>query len=352
MKKLDLEFAFKLANPCLVSSSFIPVLNHFCFAEDLVYAYDDVSAIIVSLDSKLSCAMHGDTLSKLVSLADADIKLAKKGEAVSFVSGALRADLPCLGPDEFLFALPEEEFAPAFAFTDELLAFLAICTAGTSQDPLLNRAWTAVAVHLGTAPALFAYDSVGLVKCVPSKPLGKKARRILIPESTCAQIVGITSALGIEAAQVKMQISDGYIRVDFESDAHEVYLIGKLLPEEVPDYDGLINKLQLSGKTFALPSGFAKAVEQVAVVVSDETEPACTVAVTKKEMEVSGKGKLGEAHATLKLDKDVKAATAAVDPGHLKRYSDKVTGMMIDDGGVVLYGDGLSYYIGPVWSEQ
>jgi hypothetical protein len=350
MKKEDLEFAFKLANPCLVSSNFIPVLNHFCFAEELVYAYDDVSAIIVGLESGLSCAMHGGTLSKLVSLAAAEVKLTKSKEGVSFSSGSTKAELPCLGPDEFLFSLPEEDFGNEFVFTDELLEALEICTAGVSQDPLLNKAWTAVAVTLGTSPTLFAYDNVGLVQCTPSTPLGKKARKVLIAESTCAQIVSIAKALDIEAESICFQSSENYIRVDFEGE-REVYLIGKLLPEKAPDYSALISKLGITGKPFKLPADFGKAVEQVSVVLSEETEPACVVNVSGQEMRVSGSGKLGAAESKLKLDKPVKDAGASVDPGHLLRYRGKFDRAVIDDGGIVLYGEGISYYIGPVWEE-
>ncbi len=346
MNTADLAFALKLASPCIVSSNYIAVLSHYCFEGGLaVYAYDDVSAIIVGLETKLDCALRGDTLSRLVELCGKQVELKPDGDKVLLSSGRTKVELPSLESKEFLFKFPEDDYAFEFELSAELLHGLAACVAGVSRDPLLHKEWTAVAVHIADATALYAFDGIGLLKVAVDEPTNKKARALMVPESVCKQLIDITSALGIKPADVTVKVGSEHLRVDFNrEDGPEVCLIGKLLPEKIPDHAGMIGSMKLSGKPFKIPKGFHTAVAKVAVVAGGEMEPQCTVAVDGAQMTVKGSGDFGQAETVLELERDAKKASATVDPARLIRYEDRLTKMSVEADGIAMFGPGLEYY--------
>jgi DNA polymerase III sliding clamp (beta) subunit (PCNA family) len=342
MNTADLAFALKLAAPCIVTSNYIKVLSHYCFTKDTVFAHDDVSAIIVNVRTGLNCALHGETLSRFIDLCGKQIEFTADGEGkVGLKSGRTKAELPSLGPKEFYFKMPEEKYSLDVAMSEELLGAFAICVAGVSKDPLLHKEWTAAALQLGAAPAMFAFDGTSLVRVGLAKSLGKKDRKLLIPESVCRQIVDTASALSMkDGGEVAMKIGSDHIRVDFGGAVH---LIGKLLPEEAPDYETNIAQIKTS-KAFAMPKGFHRAVGKVAVVTGNSMEPLCTIAVDGTRMIVSGSGDFGEAETNLKLEREAKPCSASVAPDRLLRYQDQLLEISVDPDGIAMHGDSLDYY--------
>lgn len=344
----NLAKAIQLATPALVTSNYIPVLSHFCFTKDQMYAYDDVSAIIVGVETGLNCALRGAPLSQLVGLCGPRLKLQANGEGVLLTSGRSKFDLPMLGPKEFVYQEPDEDWSSLeLDLTPDLRAGLMICAEAVSRDPLLHKEWTAVSMTTGPeGTLLYAFDGIGLVRYASDVVGGKKTRTFMLPESVCTQVGELCSKLlADDEDKATLHIGKQHVQLTFESAKPEVRLVGKLMPEKSPDHEKLIADLKLAAKAFPIPKGFHTAVAKVAVVVAGDSEPRCTVSVDGTHMTVQGSGTLGAAETTFELDKPVKKAVAALDPSRLARYADRLEKIAVDAGAVAMYGSGIDYYM-------
>lgn len=339
MKTDKLLFALKLAQPCVVSIDLIPVLQHFCFDKERLFAYDEVSAIVVGLDTKLHCALRGDTLLQLVSLAGEEVSLQPHADKVVFESGSTVVDLPLLPPEEFTFEDPQAEGKGTIIFklTDQRLQALEACAAGVGVDPRF-KAQTAVTLVLGKKPAMYAFDGTSLVKCTLDDALGPTTRQVLIPKSVCDQIKSIMSALEIGATDVTMAIGKEHMSVTFAHDEWNVKLIGHLLQEEadVAAYEKAIEEAADKLTLLPMDTEFAKAVDKVAVVVSNEVEKVCALDASGGQLRVSGEGSLGKACTTLKAPSKLKTS-AKVDPERLLRYRGELKHIAIDKDRIAMY---------------
>lgn len=346
MNTEELATAIQLCAPAVVTSNYIPVLSHFCFSKDSMYAYDDVSAIIVKLETDLNCALRAGPLSQLVGFCGAQVKFKPNGEGVLMTSGRSKFNLPMLGPKEFVYHEPEEDWTLELDLTPDFRAGLAMCTQSVSKDPLLHKEWTAVAVRSGpSGTVLHAFDGIGLIRYSSDVKGAKKDRSFLLPQSVCTQI-GTLCARLLENSEDKatLHVGKNYVQLTFKEAKPEVRLVGKLLPEKAPDHEGLIEGLKLSSKPFAIPKGFHAAVAKVAVVVAGETEPRCTIEVDGEQMIVRGEGQLGSSETVLDLAKPVKKASATLDPDRLSRYEDRLERMAVDSGSIAMHGPGVDYY--------
>lgn len=345
----ELATAIQLASPSLVTSNYIPVLSHLCFTKKSMYAYDDVSAIFVGVDTGLNCALRGSTLSQLVSVCGPQLKFKPNGESVLLTSGRAKYDLPMLGPKEFVYEEPDEDWNNLeLDLTPDLRTGLAMCTQSVSKDPLLHKEWTAVAVRTGgSGTMLYAFDGVGLIKYTSEVKGGKKERAFMLPESVCTQIGALCTRL-LESPEDKATLNVGktHVQLTFATAKPEVRLVGKLLPGTLPDYEALIEGLKLTAKPFSIPKGFHNAMKAVLTMVAGESMPQCTITVDGSEMVVEGHGTLGAAETLLELAKPVrKPATVVLNPSRLVRYEDCLEKMAVEPGSVAMHGVGVDYYI-------
>lgn len=108
MKASELSKTLGLVKPALSNKDFIPVLKHFCFTDDSVYAYDDRIACVTKFDSARKFAVNGDTFYNLIkSYGDAEINLAFS-DKLTIKSGKSNINLPILDSSEFIFEEPEK----------------------------------------------------------------------------------------------------------------------------------------------------------------------------------------------------------------------------------------------------
>lgn len=340
MKTSDLHFALKLAQPCIVGIDLIPVLQHFCFEPGRVFSYDEVSAIIVKLDSELHCALRASTLLPLLELAGEKVTLTEKGGTVYFASDNTKAELPAMPPERFVFEEPraQDKTTMRLAVTQELLDALELCGAGVGKDPRF-AAQTSVVLVTGKTPLLYATDGTGLIRIALSKALGNEERTVLIPKSVCDQIAGVIKALEVTPEAVVINLSRDHLAVDFEHDVWSVHLVGKLLSEKVDldEYEFALGEASKGRQLLPLAEGFAQAVAKVAIVMAGDVEKACNLEVKDGSFTVSGVGSLGSAKTVLKGNGGKGVASAAVDPEHLSRYAGRFTHVMVDKERVAMY---------------
>jgi hypothetical protein len=130
MNTQELIAALTLAKPCLGSpDSLLPVLTHFCFFDDIVYAYNEVSAIVIALDTKLNCGLHGDTLLGILSAAGAEEVKVKTGkdDVADINVGNGWVKVPAMKPETFVFEMPEEAPQCTVPLSDDFCSGLEAC---------------------------------------------------------------------------------------------------------------------------------------------------------------------------------------------------------------------------------
>lgn len=304
-----------------------------------MFAYDEVSAIVVGLETGLHCALRADTLRSFVDLAGEEVTLEAEDNAVIFTSGRTRASLPSLPPEEFVFEEPRaaNKTTMRFVATEEFLSALALCAAGVGKDPRF-KAQTAVTLCTGKASAMYAFDGTSLVKAALPTPVGTEARQVLLPKSICDQIKGLMEALHCEPADVTVNLSKNHLSVEFAVEDWEVYLVGKLLSEaiNVEAYEQVVTQATQGRKTLPVDLEFAKAVDKVSIVVANDVEKMCRLKVTADSLVVSGEGALGKASTEIDVSGGQKDE-ALVDPERLTRYRGLLTHIAVAKDRVAMY---------------
>ena len=345
METKDLEFALKLAQPCLLGVDFIPVLSHYCFDKGVFYAYDGVSAIIVTCETDLSCAVRGDTLLGLVSLAGEKLSLKQAKDKVEVVSGNSRAELPCLLPKDFLLQLPEQDQLCQFFLTEELVKGLALCSSGVGQDPRRPE-FTGVTLQLGKEPIFYSSDNTSITKYTGTEAVGEKQITVILPKSICDQILATATVLEAKLNKVKITLTKEFVIAQFDDTIPVVTIIGKLLTVTPAKFEQIIASCKSNKPKFEIPEGFDKAVAKVVLVTNKELQKDCVLETNGEKFLVRGEGSLGKAET--KFDTDhlhLPGVLVSCSPEHLTKMLTDVTHMVVDEKAVLMQGNKLSYYV-------
>lgn len=345
METKDLEFALKLAQPCLLGVDFIPVLSHYCFDEGLVYAYDGVSATVVTCETDLKCAVRGDMLVGIVNLAGPTLSLKQSKDKITVSSGRSNVELPCLQPSDFMFQFPEEDEKTTFRLTKTILKGIALCASGVSKDPRKIE-FTGVTMQLGEGAIFYSSDNLSITKFETKEKVGKKQLTVLVPKSVCDQISTVVSALEAEIEKVTVSITKDFIIVQFEETTPGVTIIGKLLTAQPAQFEKIIESCKTNHPKFPIPEAFGKAVAKVALVISKEVQKDCVITTNGEEFTVSGKGGLGQAET--KFDTGhirLPEITTVCSPEHLTQVLGDATHLIVDEKAIQMRGDNLTYYV-------
>jgi len=107
MNITDLKKVLNLAEPFLMQSDFIPILQHFWFHPKHITAYNDIQCIQLAFPSDLHCAVPGKIFTKLLSTITAtEVDVEMAGDKLLVGSGRNQSKLPTLSKDDFVFAFP------------------------------------------------------------------------------------------------------------------------------------------------------------------------------------------------------------------------------------------------------
>lgn len=345
METKDLEFALKLAQPCLLSVDFIPILSHYCFDTGMVYAYDDVSAVVVDCNTDLKCGLRGDTLLGLVGLAGEKITLKQGKEKVEIISGNSHLELPFLQPKDFQFQFPQQDTLSEFSLSEDILQGLTLCAAGVGKDPRKPE-FTGVTLQLGTKPAFYASDNTSIIKYVPANAVGKKALEVIVPKSICDQILATVTALSAELEKVMMTVTAEFLIIQFSATTPNVTIVGKHLTVKAAKFEKIIEGCETNKPKFAIPEDFHKAVAKVVLVTSKELQRGCELQTQREALWVRGQGALGKAETKFSTDHIVLPdVTVICSPEHLTSMLSNVTHMIVDEKVIQMRGEKLSYYV-------
>jgi hypothetical protein len=156
--------ALKTCRSAVKQRGIYPVFSCYCFADDIVFGYDDVVAILAKCQTGLVAAVRGDLLLGTVETFRGEIALeAKEDGHVVIKSGKSTVKVPSMGPDTFLFEPPEDLGSKLeLEVSSDFFAGLTKCAA-TVGDDAQHREFTAVCLSYADKRfTLYSSDDIRL----------------------------------------------------------------------------------------------------------------------------------------------------------------------------------------------
>lgn len=336
MKTVDLMRALDTAKASLgPSDSAQPILGHFCFGDDCVYAYNDVTAIVMALHHGVDCGLHGETLLGMLSVIGTEELAFEHGEhSVKFKVANGYMEVPKMHAKDFLFEMPGHIAARlAIPLTAEFLNALDLCLAACDEMNL-NPAFAGVTVVNNDAGGitLYATNNETAVRCevLPGECETKEDVEVVLPVRACVQL------LKLAGKDTLLEIGDGIALCEFPDGA----LFTKLLPADVAMFESVFDKSfdSIADNLEEIPKGMGREVAKAAVVLGKEKEKYCTIGFAKDGMQVNAAGVLGRMETVLKMKcGHVARVLVMVDP--ILKVLPHVTHFFANDGESIVFAN-------------
>lgn len=297
MKLNELKTALKFAAPALSSNDFIPALSQFCFCGDMVYAWNDVTAIIVNLNSGLNCGLQGDTLLGILDASpdmneEVDISVKEDIALLKMAKGNVK--LPVKLPDEFVFEVPDTEPQVKIPLDASFIEALQLCLLCVSDNALrLNLNGVTIVVAQGKA---FLYASNGTIAGKYEGITAKGSLTAIIPKFACEQIISLHKVLVDEKQKAFVEIGKTFLQVTFPN----VMLISKLIAEKAVDFREVFDSVLDDLALYEIPTALTPELTKAHILQGKELEKKCTLS-QDKSLRVDAVGTLGEVHSEMKL---------------------------------------------------
>lgn len=312
MKRTEsLLAALNLAKSSLgPSEAVMPVLGHFCFMGDILYAYNDITAIIVAEDTGLLGALHGDTLIRLLSVAKSDdMKIKMKDGIAEINTGNGWMEVPALPSTDFQFVLPDETPIVSLPFTDEIATALERCLLSVGKDSLRPH-FTGVTIDITKdGIMLYSSDNNTATRYNALQGPGKKAFSAVIPALACEQM--------LKLRQKDAMIEFGTKVATMET--QQATLVTKLLPSKVEQFTKIFDEHAEGKVFFPVPPTLIQEITKADVLLGREAIKECTITFTEGLCTVIAAGILGSMLTEIKIAEKLKQATVCVSPEHLLR---------------------------------
>lgn len=339
--------ALNLAKPCLGSNdAILPILSHFCFAGDIVYAWNDVCAVIVEFETGLNCALHGDTLTALLEAAGSDsveFRVPKDGP-VEMRCGAGWVKLPSLPLTDSSFSVPDEETLVEMALTDDVLTGLERCMISVGEDSLKPE-FAGVTVDYGRGKLTFySSDNKTASRYEPAgKFISRKAVSTSLPVQACSLLLKLAATVD-NAEELTMTLAIGEKAA--VATIPGVTLISRLLAADVEMFAGMFktHTTAVTG-TMPLPEGLDKEIAKAAVVCGRDAVRECFFTFAGGKVAVEAQGSLGHLSASFKIANAKFAAEACVDPLLFQRILPMVDHWSCNDGRSLVFAGGSFVHV-------
>lgn len=342
MKTATLAQALKLAKSSLLSIDFVPILTHFCFFDDVLFTYNDISAVVVDMQTGLSLGVKGDTLLGVLPTLGAEVELLSNtdGNALELKSGKARVELATMPADAFLFEPPDDPALLLINCTQEVIKGFARCVATVGLNAM-HREFTGVTFLYNEKQGVDIYstddtrlshfaidgDDVQVQKA-------KVGQQWLIPAQSVRQLVEVFNARdltdGKDAGPEVLALCTNW--AIFTAPGVTVY--SKLMPETPPDYRGMMAQVLPPAAAWQpMPAGLVIAFKRAEVLTGKETQPRLSVRVKDKalNLEVEKGTAAGNFTEAFLLAKPVSKVDLVVDPGKSREAAEVATSIALHE---------------------
>lgn len=334
--------ALALAKPSLgAADSVLPVLSHFCFMEDMLYAYNDITATVFFEPTGLNCALHGDTLIGVLEASGAEKVgvMLKDGFATLDAAGG-RVKVPALMAESFIFVLPDEEPIVTIAITEELVRGIELCLKSVGSDTLRPEfAGVTFVLRKGKAQFMSTDNETAARYQIAETVAGRKEISVVIPAPACEQLLRLQKAIGGGT----IAFTDKNMSVSYEVETALIaVLVSKVFAARVDLLESIFTK-HADGTSLAacpIPPLLIRELKKASIVLAREPSKACQISVTGGAWAIQATGTLGAMHGHVVGDKNT-TGFVVVNPDTLMQmlgYTDTVLinnneSIVLDKGG-------------------
>jgi hypothetical protein len=341
MKTATLRKALLLAKPCLgPNDGPLPIMSHFCFMPDCVYAYNDVVATIVEVETGLACALHGETLAALLEVANVDelkVKIDAGKSVAQMDVGNGWIKVPSLPDKDFLFSLPEIEPVLKLRLTDEVRRALELCLMSVGTDSLKPEfAGVTVIFSKGQAVFFSTNNETASRYIATDKVMGRKDVSFVLPAAACEQILKLQGAIG----EGTMVVGNGAVMITYnDKDGKLVATMVSKLVEATADFATVLAR-HLSAPASSTPPLLFMELKKAAVLLGRESSKRCTMSFDKGKITVRASGMLGSMDTDVAYpDKKVTGAVE-VDPEIVLRVLPYTDHLAVNNGESLVFTGG------------
>lgn len=351
MKTADLENALKLCKSSLLSMDIVPVLSHFCFVDDYVYAYNDVSAVMVPLQTGINAALKGDTLLGIIPTLAGEVTLEpnENNTKVHLKSGRVKIDLAALPPKSFVFEPPDEDVSLKLTLSDEVASGLQACLNTVGISALL-REYTGICIEYNQKKKtviIYSTDDTRLSVLTLKedfKVSSKERTSWLLPASPLKQILDMR-----ESHKQDIELSFG--ETWMWANVKDILFFSKLMPETPPNYADIVESIAPpEAAWFKKPEGLHNSFLRAQVLTYKELRPAIELRTSGTEVRiiVGKENARGAFDEPFRLKTEVPEVTLALDPDKLAEVAETVDSVAAHDRCLAMKKGNYLCYIAPL----
>lgn len=359
MKTAALAKALNLCKGSLMGMDFIPALTHFFFTPNDVHAYNDISAVIVSLKTGLEVGIRGESLLGVVATLGEELtlELTEDEEKVKIVSGRARIELPALAGENGLFEFPDDDPVLEIEVNEDLIRGLSKCC-GTVGMTALQREYTGITLSLlKGAVRIYSTDDTRLSCYEASEDVVLEATTKkgdwLIPVQSCRQFVDAWATLKKELPEDEptvLKFAEKWCSMHLG----DTVVFSKLMPEKAPDYKAMIEKILPETVQWKnIPAGMPSALKRAEVLTSRETQPKLKMWMESKTLTIQvGKestlGSFREAFTCVGID----PVSLYLTPEKVREAADNADSMALHDQCLAFKSGSYRCFVSPLSVED
>lgn len=351
MKRNDLLLALNAAKSSLVGVDFIPILSHFCFAEGMVYAYDDISAVILDCEGveHLKGGVRGEMFLGVLQTCAEEITLRQKSETLTLETDNGKVDFPMLPDSEFLFSMPDMSGAFQIPVTEEFLSALALCAATVGRDPRRPE-FVGITLALGKKECcMYSTDNVTFSKYTLEGLKGIAPTTLVLPKSTADQVLALAKLCAKDVA-IEMACTKEHALFTIpaaQGTTTGINVVSKLLEYKNTDFEKVIREVVPTEGFVEIPPDLRAVVQRACVLLNKSVEKDMQIGVKKGALVTHTKTEFGEAGGALPLKQKIPDVQVTVNAEMLARAlaCEAVKEIAVGDRAVAFRGDSYLHMI-------
>jgi DNA polymerase III sliding clamp (beta) subunit (PCNA family) len=196
MNRKELVAKLERVAPALSTNDLVPILTHFCFSGDDVFAFNEQIGIVAPCKTTFEGAVAGNTLLNLLKASRAkevEFEEAKGGELIVRAASS-RFKLGLLPPDRFVWKPPTLEDTVVIGVdTKKFMAGISACMRSVSIDTSIPDQLGVTLLNEGDVLSMYATDNATLSHArVALKKSPKNFDRVILSGSFCNQMLALS----------------------------------------------------------------------------------------------------------------------------------------------------------------
>lgn len=339
---MELLESLTLAKPALSTSDLVPVLQHFCFKDKTVYAYNHYLAIVNKVNVDLNCAVPGNLfLPVLNSLSDKEISVVQDDDSVTVKAGRSKSNFATLPTDDFIFELPQYVDNPSIELSSDFIEGVARCLVSTGEDMNHPEHLGLTFVTIDGSLVLYSTDNKTLSR-YHTGYLFNLDKSLVIPKDFCEQLVSIYNRL---KGSVELFFDNDYVIADFGDSG--TLLFSKVDSFNTIDFENVLNRFDLSSDRFStLPAGFKEAIDRTLLVQKATNDPRTSLTVKRRSLLIKAENGVGQVEETVSLSiAPDQIGTIYVNPSLVSRVCKFCSTMSIQEKALIFIDEDYTHLI-------